>query len=264
MAILPRISGRIGQPIDLNVIFYRNGIPTDPYAIIKVQIYHTAVQDENLVAEIPILPPTDPNYPSPLVKALSTGGSQDPPGEFHLLWTPPKADILVPNIFFDQWSYLPDQFDGSNEIPLDDSGYWQQCCNEFWLYPEGFNCDTGLETIQLGFEALDVKLWKPEVKTIQVGLMPLPLYDFDYNKIAPLIPQLQATITIETENCEVLVQDAPMRIGIRQGTFRSNPFVLQYLFNTSGFLKGSYRYRVTVRLPNGETRVSPDAIIQIN
>ena len=37
----PRISGRRGQLIDLNIDFIRNGIATDPYAIRYVEIYKT-------------------------------------------------------------------------------------------------------------------------------------------------------------------------------------------------------------------------------
>ena len=94
-------------------------------------------------------------------------------------------------------------------------------------------------------------------------MMPLPLYDFDFNLVAPIIPQLRATIKIETQNNEILVNDAEMDIGIRQGSYRTNPFTLRYLVNTSDFLKGTYTYRVTVTLPNGETRVSPDFSLQI-
>jgi hypothetical protein len=147
---------------------------------------------------------------------------------------------------------------------LDDESLWQRCCNEFWLLPEGFFCDDGLSTVRFGFEAIDVKFNQPEVRTLEVGLMPLPLYDFDFNKIAPIIPHLRATLTLRTENCETLINAEPMRIGLRQGTFRSNPFVLQFTFDTARVLKGTYQYQVSICLPNGETRVSENFSLNVS
>lgn len=88
--------------------------------------------------------------------------------------------------------------------------------------------------------------------------MPLPLYDWDQSKIGPMMPQLCPFITVETMEGEILVglEKAPCKIGIRQGTCRSNPFVIQCPLDTSGFLKGMYRYRITIELPNGENRIS--------
>jgi hypothetical protein len=287
MEIFPRISGRIGRPIDLNITFYQNGIPTDPYAIIKVQIYRSSVQPENLIAEIPVLPPWDPAYPAPVSRELvddvtgACGTAPDPsgfkPGVFHLFWDVPKT-LQTPDIYFDVWTFIPTNpgidisagggtvgaTDSDELALLQDESLWQQCCNEFWLYPDSFYCDSGLQNIRLGFEAIDINLYQPERRTIEVGIMPLPLYDFPYNKIAPIIPQLKAFITISTENCEIIVSRKPMRVGLRQGTYRTNPFVLQYLVDTSQLYKGSYRYRVELELPNGETRASSDFILQVS
>ena len=101
--------------------------------------------------------------------------------------------------------------------------------------------------------------------------MPLPLYDFDFNVIAPIVPHLTATFTMLTENEELLIDSETMKIGLRQGSFRTNPFVLQFKFDTSQILstgvpllKGTYKYRVQINLPNGETRVSPDFSLQIS
>lgn len=266
---LPRISGRLGSSLDLNITFYKDGIPTDPFAIRKVEIFKSAVQPENLVAEFPILLPNDVDYPSPLSREFDTS-SMVKPGIFHLLWDVPATGIPTPDIFFDVWSFIPtDPGVGGGtgitdlETILDDEDLLQKCCNEFWLYPSGFFCDDDLINIRLGFEAIDIKLNKPEIRRIEVGIMPLPLYDFDYNKIAPLIPQLKATFTLRTDNCETLIDNEPMTIGLRQGTFRSNPFTLRYLFDTSRVLKGNYQYQVSLCLPNGETRVSPTFNLQV-
>ena len=111
---------------------------------------------------------------------------------------------------------------------------------------------------RVGFEALDKHFFKPEVRNLEVGIEPLPLYDFDYNRIIPLIPQLLPQIHIETENGEVLVENDACKMGLRQGSYRTNPFVVQYRIDTDQFLIGTYKYRVTLVFPNGETRTSGD------
>jgi len=275
--VMSRISGRLGRTIDLNNTFFRNGVPEDPFAVRLIQIYKSAVQPENLVAEFPILSPFDTGYPAPLERE-DDGSGGIKPGVFHLFWDVPTSGIVVPDIFFDVWSFLPTDPTGTagstgvtgvtsvtGTSILDDESLWRRCCNEFWLFPDGFECDSGLSTIRFSFEPLDLKLHKPEIRTIEVGLMPQPLYDFDYNRIAPIIPQLRAFVTVKTHNCETIIDDEPMKIGLRQGTFRSNPFVLQYLLDTTRIpLVGSYQYRIRVCLPNGETRVSPDFILQVS
>lgn len=284
----PRISGRLGHQIDLNITFFRDGIPTDPYAIRKVSIYKSAVQPENLIAEFPVVPPTDPLYPSPLSReeeedehhhhhenechSSSSGSVHIKPGIYHLYWDVPASGIPVPDTFFDVWSYIPDNpcpagssgSSGSEPCDLDNQSLWVECCNQFWLYPDNFYCDDELTNIRLGFEALDMKFNQPETRTIEVGIMPLPLYDYDYNKIAPIIPRLKGYFSLMTDNCELLIDRAPMRIGVRQGTYRSNPFVLQYRFDTRLVLKGSYQYQVVICLPNGETRASSNFHLQVS
>ena len=94
--------------------------------------------------------------------------------------------------------------------------------------------------------------------------MPLPLYDYDYNRITPMLPYLQATISIFSRNCEMIVNNAPMNIGLRQGSYRSNPFVLQYPLDTSKFLIGTYDYQVTVQMPCGSKIVSPKYTLTIS
>lgn len=267
---LPRVSGRLGNQLDLNVTFYRNGVPTDPFAIRKVAIYKSAVQPENLIAEFPVLSPLDIDYPLPLSKPLDSLNNPEP-GKYNLIWDVPSSGIPVPDIFFDVWSFIAvdpglstDSSDNIDESILDNEDLWNTCCNEFWLLSDGFYCDSGLTNIRLGFEALDIKFMQPEIRTIEVGIMPLPLYDFDYNKVAPLLPHLQATFTLQTNHCETIIDKEPMRIGLRQGTYRSNPFTLQYTFDTNKVLRGSYQYQVVLTLPNGETRASPFFTLQVS
>ena len=327
----PRISGRLGEPIDLNITFYKNGVPTDPFAVRRISIYRSAVTRENLIVQIPIVNPCDPvsagsgnEYPFPLTRE-EDHHHHILPGVFHYIWDVPCTGIAVPDIFFDVWEYViacppgegsephcyrheehehpccPEHehhehheheheehhseghehhhHHGSECTPssgseiicspevqhiMNDECFWQKSCNEFWLYPDGFTTDTGLETIRLGFEAIDVHMYQPEKRTIEVGMMPLPLYDFDYNKIAPIIPRLRATFTLSTENNEILIDNEYMRIGLRQGTYRSDPFVLQYTLDSKRLLKGTYKYRCTLLLPNGESRASPDFYLQVS
>lgn len=280
---LPRVSGRLGEPVALNVRFFRNGVPTDPFAIRRVRIYRSSVSEENLITEIPFVLPGDPTYPLPATKPVDDVG--DPiPGAFVLEWDVPDSGIPVPDIFFDVWDFLCDDCrdasggggagtDGFTDVDpcLDDEETFTSLCNKFFLFPNGWFLDDGLEVPRFGFEALDLKFHQPECRTLEVGLMPLPLYDFDFNFMAPLIPQMQATFTMESENNEVLINQEPMTIGLRQGSFRTNPFTLQYKLNTvvvestgCPILKGTYKYRVALQLPNGETRVSPDFTLQIS
>lgn len=150
----------------------------------------------------------------------------------------------------------PFDFDKDSSFPPDDDALWIAQSNKFFVFPDSFFADDGLIIPRLGFEALDKIFYKPEVRSLEVGIMPLPLYDFDFNRIAPIIPHLKAFITIETDNAEVIVNNAPARLGIRQGTYKANPFTVQYTLNTANFLIGTYQYRITVLLPNGESRVS--------
>ena len=253
MANLPRISSYTGGTVDLNVTFYRNGIPVDPYAVRRIDIYEGSEKPENLVAQIPIADPDDSSYPSPLVRTLD--GSGFLPGVFTLPFDIPTT-FNAPSVYLDVWRFVGT--DPGTDGDLDDETAWLSQCNKFWVFQDGFYLDDGLVVPRFAFEALDKAFRKPELRSLEVGLMPLPLYDFDYNRIAPIIPQLRAFITIQTENCEILVDNAVCRIGVRQGSYRTNPFVIQYQLDTSTFLVGTYVYRVTLMLPNGETRVSDD------
>jgi hypothetical protein len=263
----PRVAGRLGDQIDLNVTFYKNGQPADPYAIRKVEVYKSAVQPENLLAEFPVVEPSDSNYPAPIDREQDSQG--DPrPGVYHLYWDVPSSGIPVPDIFFDVWHFIPNDPVGTGSEgteDLDDESLWQSCCNTFWLVNEDtFYCDDELYNVRFGFEPLDIKFQQPEIRTLEIGLQPLPLYDYDYNKIAPMIPHMSAFFSLATDSCELLIDQQPMRIGLRQGTYRSNPFTLQYTFDTRTVLKGSYQYWVTLCLPNGESRTSPRFALQVS
>lgn len=260
MANLPRISSRTGGTVDLNVTFYRNGVAEDPFAIRRIDIYEGSEKPENLVAQIPISDPTDALYPAPLLKPLMGTGSPIP-GAFILPFDIPST-FNAPVVYLDVWRFIGTDLGTGGD--LNDETLWSSQCNKFWVFPDGFYLDDGLVVPRFGFEALDKTFRKPEVRSLEVGLMPLPLYDFDFNRIAPIIPQLRALITIQTENCELLVDRAPCRIGIRQGSYRTNPFVIQYQLDTADFLVGTYVYRITLLLPNGETRVSEDMRITIH
>jgi hypothetical protein len=224
----------------------------------------------NLVVTIPVVGVGDTDYPAPLQSG--TNGSTDPAGDYHLLYSIPN-DFLTPDVYFDLWYYYPDNPCGElgteddSACDIDNVVYKDlllKSCHRFWVYPdEWFNSDC-LQTVRFGFEPLDQRFNKPEIRPLEIGLMPLPLYDYNFNLINPLIPFLKPTISIETQYCELLVDDMPARIGIRQGSYRSNPWVVQYDLNTSDFLKGTYRYWLKLSLPDGSTRVSRKFILTIS
>lgn len=241
----PRIAGRVGQPILLDATFYNGGIAEEPYAVRRIEIYKSSVRQENLVAIVPISDPGSTNFPLPLTR------TPDRPGYLTLSWDVPK-ELSVPDIFFDKWVFLP-QEPGSGHT-IDDPELLREKCMRFWCYPENsWYVDDGLESIRFGFEPLDVKYSKGERRPLEVGLMPLPLYDYNSNLVMPLIPMLRATITVRTRNYEVVVDEEPMSIALRQGSYRSNPFVARHLIDTNCFLAGTYVYRVTLWLPNGQS-----------
>jgi len=278
----PRISARSGQVVDLNVDFLRNGILTDPFAIRHVEIYKTSVAPHNLLATVPVVSPDDELYPSPacqeqistefgLCGTEPTEDSEPIVGKYHLPYSIP-TDFPVPDVFFDLWYYFADNPCGQlgtegTECDIDDPKYDEfllKCCHRFWVYPDGWFCNDGLQTVRFGFEPIDQQFNSPEVRPLEVGLMPLPLYDYNFNLVNPLIPFLQPTISIETQNRELLIDNESARMGIRQGSYRSNPWVIQYDLDTSKFLNGTYQYWITLNLPDGSSRVSRKFIITIN
>ncbi len=277
----PRISARRGQVVDLNVDFFKSGVLTDPYAIRHVEIYKTQVLPHNLVTTIPIAELDDSLYPAPLCRDYvdsggdasteSESGSELVAGRFHLPYSIP-SDFLVPDVYFDVWYYFAENPCNIDEIgtvtgcDLNDAVFDSvllKCCHRFWIYPEEWFCDDRLQTVRFAFEPLDSRFYTPEVRPLEVGLMPLPLYDFNYNLVAPMMPFLRATISITTQRCELLVNNELCRIGIRQGSYRSNPFTIQFDLDTARFLKGTYNYQITLTLPDGSTRVSRKYILVI-
>lgn len=275
-----RISARLGQTVDLDVSFYHGGQLADPYAVRKVEIYKTQVVPHNLVATVFVADPTENTYPLPLVQRTQDVPAgqcgTDPvmgsplPGRYSLLYNVPPT-FTAPDVYFDLWYfYTTDPCDQGTE-PADcdlasDENLTQlvKCCHRFWVYPDEWFCDDGLQTVRFGFEPLDQKFHSPEVRPLEVGLMPLPLYDYNFNLVHSLIPFLRATISIETQYREVLVQDAEMTIGVRQGSYRSNPWTLKYLVDTSKFLRGTYQYRVLLHMPDGTTRASKNFILTVD
>jgi len=281
MSTYQRISAVRGQTVDLNIRFFRNGVPLDPYAIREVDIYHTSIAPHNLVATIPVLLPTDPLYPRPLeqgtIPALGPAGTEPVPhtpnpGEYHLFWSIP-SDLTVPDVFFDVWKFFAENpcgqegTAGATGCNVDAPVYAPLLlsqCGRFWVYAEQVAGDLGLESVNFGFEPLNVKFHQPEVRPLEVGIMPLPLYDYNFNLVNPLIPQLKATISIETQYRELLVNAHPMTIGVRQGSYRSNPYVLRYMLDTTILLKGTYQYYIVVTMPDGSTRASARYIFTVN
>jgi len=278
----PRISGRLGQTVDLNVDFMHNGVLSVPFAIRHIEIYKTQVLPHNKVATIPVVDPTDALYPSPVFQEyVETEAGQcgtEPPspteflaGKYHLPFLIPH-DFAAPDVYFDVWYYFPEDPCGllgtaGTDCDLSDPVYDSlliRCCHRFWVYPDEWMCDDKLQTVKFGFEPLDQKFYTPEERPLEVGLMPLPLYDYNFNLVNPMIPFLQPTISIETQHNELLVSDDPCRIGLRQGSYRSNPWVVQYDMDTTRFLKGTYRYFIKLKLPNGSTRVSRKFIFTVS
>lgn len=268
----PRISARRGQVVDLNVDFLRNGTLTDPYAIRYIEIYRTQVAAANLVATIPVLDPEDELYPAPVLQELEdtelgdcctepTASTVAITGKFHLPYQIP-TEFQVPDVYFDLWYYFADNpcEDGTGTACDLDSDDFEskllRCCHRFWVYPEDWYCDDRLQSIRFAFEPLDQNFNAPEIRPLEVGIIPMPLYDYNYNLVTSMIPYLNATITIETRHKELLVDNSACDIAIRQGSYRSHPWVVRYMVDTSMFLKGTYQYYITLSLPDGSTRVS--------
>lgn len=253
----PRISGQRGQLIDLDVIFYNNGDAVDPFAIRSIKIYKKSVAPHNLVETINILDPSDTDYPSPISR-VSDQSDTVLPGQYVYQYQIP-SDAEVPNVYFDVWEYFASNpvDTGTNDLEAY-SSQLLKCCHRFWAYPEQWYCSDDLESIEFGFEPLNIKFNTPEIKPLQVGLMPLPLYDFNKSLVLPMIPYLKAYISVWTMNCEQLVEDEAMTIGLRQGSYRTNPYVVKWNMISTRFLKGTYKYRIKLVLPDGSSRVSPD------
>jgi len=257
--IYNRMSGRAGNRVNLNMSFFKNGVPVDPYAIRVVKIYRSSVEAANLVMEVPFPDPASIDYPFPATKTAD--------GAYDLVLDLP-CDFPTPDVFIDVWHFVPDldcfEETTAGEFDLDDESYWISKCGKLWVFPDGWYADDGLMVPDLGFEPLDVQFRAGEKRFLEVGLMPLPLYDFDYCQIMPMIPYLRPTITITHGGCDILVDAEDMEMGLRQGSFRTNPFVAKYLLDTSRFLRGTYSYQITLNLPDAQTIVSPKYTLTIS
>ncbi len=267
-----RLNASVGSSVALNATFLNNGVPTDPYTIRAVRIYKQSVREENKVMEILVPEPGSTDYetifnqlfqrvPSPTSEQTGVCGTDLPPqylaGTYVLNLELP-CGTFQDGVYYDVWCFVGDLscYPDASAIDWNDESLWTCQCNKFYVKGSEWYIDDNLTNIRLGFEPLDTKFMQPEKRMLEVGMMPLPLYDYDYKKLAPIIPALKGRITIETQNCETIVSDAEMKIGLRSGSYRSNPYVLKYLVDTTKFLKGTYKYKVSVDLPNGESRVS--------
>jgi hypothetical protein len=233
---------------------------SDPFAIYRVDIYRGSVAASNIVDSVVLPAPDADEYPSPVSKY--TSGTAELPGQYAFLWDVPK-DAVAPDVYFDVWRFFGSDPRTGTDSLADHEGDLISTCNRFWVYPDEWYVDDNLQTVRFAFEPIDVKFNKPEVRPLEVGIMPLPLYDYNYNLVMPMIPYLSPTIHIETENGEEIVGSALCQMKERQGAYRSNPWVISYVIDTAEFLIGTYKYRIVATLPDGTTRASRDMYFSI-
>ncbi len=283
--IFNRVSARRCNKVRLDATFIQGGVPADPFAIYRVEIFRGKVAECNIIDAIDMVGPDESSYPSPLERqdpetdpisnacvpvGCSTAGCSDDgdtstdstAGRFSLIYDVP-CDAVVPDVYFDVWYFWATDPREGTEPLTDHLDKLISQCNRFWVYPDQWYIDGGLETIRFGFEPIDQKFHKPEKRPLEIGIMPLPLYDYNYNLVMPLIPFLEPTITIWSDGNEIVHESIPAKMKLRQGAFRSNPWVVSLMLDTCKFLKGTYRYRVTVGLPDGSTRTSGDFFLTI-
>lgn len=248
MDVLTRAAGRLNNIVSLNMRFLKNAVPTEPFAIRRVDIYRSFVRAGNLVAQLLFSPPSDPSYPFPAVQGTADLSS------FDVLFVAP-ADFVPNDVYVDVWHFLGED---PGTAGVDDESLWLSQSGQFWLYEDVWLADNQLQTKRLGFEPLDKKLRRGEIRTIEIAIHPLPKHDFDFNKLAPLIPHLNPTITVWTAQNELIdgLVDATCSIGIRQGHQRSSPFVAQCLIDTRVLVRGMYRYVIKVQIYD-EVIISP-------
>jgi hypothetical protein len=244
VATYSRINARLGSIVNLNMRMLRNGAPQTPYALREITIYRGSIRPGNVVATIPFPDPDGTTYPFPATEVA--------PGEFVVPFAVPE-DFVPCDVYYDVWSFLGDD-PGTDGV--DATNLWISQTGAFWVYDDVWISDDDLQTLRLGFDPLDKKLRRGELRTIEVGIHPLPLYDYNYNILTPIIPQLNPTITIHTTNCELIVADAPCKVGIRQGKHRNAPYVIQCLVDTRTLLRGTYSYTVKVNIED-RTLISP-------
>lgn len=260
MSSYSRISARRGNEVALDANFYRGGQLADPYAIYRVEIYRGSVATQNLVDAVVVA--RDTAYPSPLSQYVDSNGPLV--GRYTWLWDVPE-NAVVPDVYFDVWYFFAtNPLQSDSDSLADYESRLISSCNKFWVYPDQWYMDGGLDTIRFAFEPMDLKFHKPEIRPLEIGIMPMPLYDYNWNLVTPIIPYLDSTITIKTENCEILAENVPCQLKIRQGSYRSNPWVISYMLDTTQFFIGTYKYQVQVKMPDGTNRVSKEFIFTVS
>ena len=207
-----------------------------PYALREITIYRGSIRPGNVVATIPFPDPDGTSYPFPATETST--------GEFIVPFDVP-SDFVSCDAYYDVWSFFGEDpgTDG-----LDATNLLISQTGRFWVHDDVWISDDDLQSLKLGFDPLDKRLRRGELRTIEVAIHPLPLYDYNYNVLAPIIPQLNPTITIHTTNCELLIEDAPCKIGIRQGKNRNAPYVIQCFIDTRTLVRGTYQYTVKVNI----------------
>jgi hypothetical protein len=246
-----RINARVGSVVNLNMTTLRNGKPQTPYAIREINIYRGSIRPGNIVATIPFPDPDTTNYPFP--------ASEMATGEFIVPFLVPD-NFVTCDIYFDVWSFIgtdPGAI-GTDPgcIPANDTNLWVSQPGMFWVFDDIWISNDQLKTLRLGFDPLDKQLRGGELRTIEVAVYPLPLHDYDYNVLAPIIPQLSPTITIHSSYDELIIFDAPCRMGIRQGANLNAPYVIQCFIDTRTLVRGMYKYTVKVNIDD-KVMISP-------
>jgi hypothetical protein len=222
----------------------RNGEPQSPFALRRIDIYRGSIRPANLIGNIPFVDPTDVTYPSPAIEVS--------PGYFEVPFDAPH-DLVPDDIYFDVWNFIGND---PGTADINDESLWTSQSGMFWLYDDTWIIDDELITKRLGFEPLDKKLRRGEIRTIEVAIHPLPKYDYDFNKITPIIPQLRPTMSIRTSYNELIIGDVPCDIGVRQGSHRNSPFVIQCQIDTRTLVRGTYNYTIQVNIGDSAT-ISP-------
>lgn len=230
----PRVAGRLGNNITLNMAFYHNGTLQSPYAITQIEIFDGQIGPQYKVDTI--------LFPDPSVTGYPLSAVETAPGLFEIQYSVPTTFIPA-QAYYDVWYYLPNPTTSTADPTL-----WSRHSGQFWVYDDAWITDSGVTTKRLGFEPLDKKFKRGEITNLEIAVHPLPLYDYEFNKIAPILPQLTPTISVWTVQDELIVSNAPCKMGIRQGRSRNSPFVIQCALDTRTLLVGTYRYIVTVNI----------------
>ena len=222
----------------------RNGQPQSPFALREINIYRGSISPGNIVATIPFPDPSSTAYPFPATEIAV--------GEFVVPFLVPQ-EFVTCDVYFDVWSFLGTD---PGTAGLDDTSHWISQRGMFWVFDDVWISDDDLRSLRIGFEPLDKKLRRGELRTIEVAIHPLPLYDYEYNVMAPIIPQLSPTMTIHTDRDELIASDAPCQVGIRQGRSLNSPYVVQCLIDTRTLTRGTYKYTIKTKIGD-KTIISP-------